>query len=475
MYKSDSFIQPILFLSVCVGFCLIIGTLLGFHSESVVPTLIALVVTGFLVFIATPFAFYAMLVCWPFSFRYILPAQTEVQTPTEPLLGMLVLTFAFKQLLDSVLMGRKSVFRDDAQNRTRFPLGLPVLFYAFAIILPTFNAPQLYVSAKGVFRTVIYIMLSFVTYEVIRNRRDLRYLFVATFPSAAAAVVWTSIVLIYRIDQWQWTSAYYGSPFTNYTSYGAFTAVFLLIILSCLLSGRTSYDRVLWTGLLLIFGVGFILCFSRGVWIAMIMGVGFLFMQLGGGEQHKKILFVGAVGVFGLVLFTVPGVSELIRERISTIFDFQFASNRSRLLRWGQAFLMFLRHPIIGNGYGTFAMSYEEDSALVGEYTAQFQLDAHSQYLQVLAELGIVGLVAWMWVIISFFRYGLRALRQIADPFYRSLIVGLMAAEFSMLVLFIVFSLPTGDELAVPFWLIYGLLPAVVQMANKRHPAIASH
>ena len=150
----------------------------------------------------------------------------------------------------------------------------------------------------------------------------------------------------------------------------------------------------------------------------MIMGVGFLFMQLGGGEHHKKILFVGAVGVLGLVLFTVPGVSELIRERISTIFDFQFASNRSRLLRWGQAFSDVSQTP---NHRKTdtalFAMSYEEDTALVGEYTAQFQLDAHSQYLQVLAELGIVGLVAWMWVIISFFRYGLRALRQIADPF----------------------------------------------------------
>ena len=38
-----------------------------------------------------------------------------------------------------------------------------------------------------------------------------------------------------------------------------------------------------------------------------------------------------------------------------------------------------------------FAILYEEDSSLVGEYTSQFQLGAHSEYLQVLAELGIVG------------------------------------------------------------------------------------
>ena len=128
---------------------------------------------------------------------------------------------------------------------------------------------------------------------------------------------------------------------------------------------------------------------------------------------------------------------------------------------------MFLQHPIIGNGYGAFAMLYRENTSLVGVYTAQFQLGAHNEYLQVLAELGLVGFAAWLWVIIAFFRFGLRALSQIADDFYRSLIIGLMAAELSMLVLFTVNSLPHGDELAVPFWLIYGLLPAVVNMANR--------
>jgi cell division protein FtsW (lipid II flippase) len=84
-----------------------------------------------------------------------------------------------------------------------------------------------------------------------------------------------------------------------------------------------------------------------------------------------------------------------------------------------------------------------------------------------LAELGIVGFVAWMWLIIAFFRYGLRSLRGMGDEFYRSLIVGLMGAELSLLVHFTVNNLMNGDAIGVPFWLIYGLVPAIVQIANE--------
>ena len=56
---------------------------------------------------------------------------------------------------------------------------------------------------------------------------------------------------------------------------------------------------------------------------------------------------------------------------------------------------------------------------------------------------------------------------RIQDGFFRSLIVGLIAVELSMSVLFLVNDLPEGDVLAVPFWVIYGLLPAVVRMADR--------
>lgn len=448
------------------AFCVVFGMILAIYSETPIPTLGALAVTGVLVFLAPDLVLYVMLICLPFSFRYILPSQVEIQTPTEPLMGILVATYCLKKIINRAINQESK-----QQEEERFPLAPPLLAYIAVTFLPSINSPDLFVTLKGAFRASVYMMSGLLVYELIRNRQGLHRLFISTFPSALVAVVWTSCVLVYQIDQWQWRSAYEGTPFTNHASYGAFAGVFFLILLSRLMFDRSNFDRVVWTTLLFVFGIGLLVCFSRGVWLSLIVAVGFLLMQIKTGEQHRNVLFVGAVTVLLLLIVSFPGASNIAQERISSVFDFQFASNQARLLRWGQALLMFLENPIIGKGYGAFAILYEADASLVGGYTSQFQLGAHSEYLQVLAELGVVGFAVWMWLVIAFFRYGFRALKEIEDGFYRSLTIGLLSAELSLLVHFIVNNLLNGDAIAIPFWLIYGLLPTVVNIAKRERKA----
>ena len=411
------------------------------------------------VFLGTELAVYVLLIALPFSFRYILPGRFEIQTPTEPLLGMLVAVYCARRILDRVL-------RKDKPENT-FPFFLPICLYIFVTFLSAINTPDLLGTFKGALRATVYILFSVVVHAAIENRVVLKRFFIASFPSAAVAVIWTVIVLIYHIDAWQWTSAYRSAPFTNYSVYGAFTAVFFLVCLSRLLFDNSGYDRVLWTAWFICFGVGLLMCFSRGVWLSVIVAIGFMLLQLGKGVTHKKILFIGAACLIFLICLNLPGIYNILVERITSAVDLGYASNRARLLRWGQAFVMFAESPILGKGYGAFAMLYEEDVALVGSYTAQYQLGAHSEYLQVMAELGIVGLGTWIWLNLAFLRYGFRALKTLEDGFYRAIVIGLMAAEISLMVHFTVNNLLNGDAIGVPFWGIYGLLPAVVQMANR--------
>lgn len=439
--------------------CLMFGIILGRYSETPLAFLCLLVATGVFVFVGMELALYVLLICLPFSFRYIIPQLLEIQIPTEPLLGMLSAVYLLKKILDFVLGKRQRI--------PTFPFLLPVCFLIFVTFLSAINTPDLFGTLKGAFRASTYIMFSLVVYDLVRHRQNLNRVFIASFPSAAIAVVWTVFVLLYHIDEWQWTSAYRSSPFTNYSVYGSFTAVFFLICLSRLLFDNRQYNRAMWVGWFICFGVGLIMCFSRGVWLSVIVAVGFMLIQLGRGVTHKKILFIGAAGFVLLVCLSLPGVYSSVLERVSSTVDLSYASNQARLMRWGQAVSMFLESPILGKGYGAFAMLYEEDVGLVGSYIAQFQLGAHSEYLQVMAELGIVGLAVWMWLNLAFLRYGFRALKRIEDGFYRSIVIGLMAAEISLMVHFIVNNLLNGDAIGVPFWGIYGLLPAVVQIAER--------
>ena len=452
--------NPLPLFLVCIAF----GTILGRYSETPLALLCLLVATATFVFIGMEFALYFLLVCLPFSFRYIIPKLLEVQTPTEPLLGMLSAVYLLKKIVDYA--------RRRPKQTPPFPFLKPLCFYIFVMFLSAINTPDLFVTLKGALRASTYVMFSLVVYDLIRTRQRLKRLFIATFPSAAVAIIWTIIVLIYHIDQWQWTSAYRSSPFTNYSVYGSFTAVFFLICLSRLLFDNSRYDRVQWIGWFICFGAGLIMCFSRGVWLSVIIAVGLMLFQLDRGGTHKKILFIGTTCFVLLICLNLPGVYNIFVERILSTVDTGYASNRARLLRWGQAIMMFLESPILGKGYGAFAMLYEEDVALVGTYTAQFQLGAHSEYLQVMAELGIVGLAAWIWLNLAFLRYGFRALKEIEDRFYRAVVIGLMAAEISLMVHFIVNNLLNGDAIGVPFWGIYGLLPAVVQIAARAEDTV---
>ncbi len=441
---------------------LVFGSIIGAYAETRLPFLSLLVATAVFVFVGMEIAVYLLLIALPFSFRYIVPGSFEIQTPTEPILGMLAAVYGVQKIINLALRKPKS--------EDKFPFFAPVYCYIFLTFLSVINTPDIFVTLKGALRATVYMLFSVIVHAVIRNRAALKRVFIASFPSAVVAVIWTVIVLIYRIDAWQWTSAYRSTPFTNYSVYGSFTALFFLICLSRLLFDDGAYDRELWTAWFVCFFIGLLMCFSRGVWLSVVVAVGFMLVQLGRGVTHRKILFIGAACFILFVCLNLPGVHNIIVERITSAVDISYASNRARLLRWAQALTMFLENPVLGKGYGAFAMLYEEDVALVGSYTAQYQLGAHSEYLQVIAELGIVGLGVWIWLNVAFLRYGFRALRTISDSFYRATVIGLMAAELSLMVHFIVNNLLNGDAIGVPFWGIYGLLPAVVQIANREKP-----
>ena len=200
--------------------CLVVGGIVGGYSDTSLPLLSLLAVTGAFVFLGTELAVYLLLLALPFSFRYILPGRFEIQTPTEPLLGMLVAVYCVKKIVDRV-------FQKEKPENT-FPFLVPLCAYILVTFLSAINTPDLFGTFKGALRATVYMLFSVVVYAVIQNRTTLKRLFIAIFPSAAVAVIWTVIVLIYHIDAWQWTSAYRSAPFTNYSVYGAFTAIFFI-------------------------------------------------------------------------------------------------------------------------------------------------------------------------------------------------------------------------------------------------------
>jgi putative inorganic carbon (HCO3(-)) transporter len=464
-----------------------LGSALALYADSpllVIPFLGALALTSFA---ALDYALYILVGFLPFSFRLIMLSGTEMQVPTEPLLAAMAVALVLRW----IVMGRGGI-------HIKFPFRFPLLVYGVSLCLSMINAGHVYSAAKGSLRVIAYMMLSVVVFNVVTDKRRLKRLFVVSIVPATVAVGWTVIFLADRLEMWRWSSAYEGLPFTSYSHYGAFVVLILLILLARFIFDKSSYDRVIWTILLGFYFIAICFSFSRGVWVSFIAAIGFVLFQRSKGIQHKKVLMIGGAIAFFSILLSMPHISDLIISRTKTIISFGYGANRERVLRWGTALMMFLRHPITGCGYGSFAFSYVNNPEIIGTYLTQFGMGAHSEYLQILAETGLIGFSSWMWVIISFFLYGFRLLKKLGQgegegtrervsgyppprplapspslsphrSFYRSLVIGIMAAEASLLVHFLVNNLIQSDIIGVPFWLLIGLLPAIGNIVEKEN------
>ena len=445
-----------------------LGAALARYSDSPLLIIMFLGALTLLSFIALDYALYILVGFLPFSFRFIMMSGTEMQIPTEPLLAAMGLALVLRWLV----FGRGDI-------HVKFPFWLPLLMYAGSLCLSMINTGHRYSVAKGSLRAMAYMMLAIVVFHVVTDKRRLKWLFVMAIVPASVAAGWTAIFLASRLHIWRWSRAYEGLPFTSYAHYGAFVGVILLLLLARSLFDRGKYDRVIWTILLGYFAVAMCFSFSRGAWISLIAAAGFMILQKSAGSQHKKLLLIGGSVALFMFLLLLPPVSGMLMSRISTITSFGYGANRVRLLRWATALAMFRRRPIIGCGYGSFARTFVNDPTLQGAYVSQFAMGAHNKYLQILAETGLVGFIAWMWIIISFFLYGFRLVSRCSTeelnaqhpasnlPLYRSLAIGIMAAELSLLVHFLVNSMIQADVVGVPFWLLIGLLPALGNLVEK--------
>lgn len=140
----------------------------------------------------------------------------------------------------------------------------------------------------------------------------------------------------------------------------------------------------------------------------------------------------------------------------------------SRLALWGAAVSMFLSSPLLGIGYGNYRVLYGRYLDVPGG-----RVDSHNLYLQLLAETGVIGFLAFLVIVGCFIRIGIRLVRN-ADPVYRALGIGITGAMTSLLVHGLVDYLFTvSPQFGALFWTILGVAFAANELVKER-PSLES-
>ena len=112
-----------------------------------------------------------------------------------------------------------------------------------------------------------------------------------------------------------------------------------------------------------------------------------------------------------------------------TFEDISDPGAQYRIIKAKIAYNNFKKDPIMGNGLGSF--HYEAQFSDIWAYKAHSTLE--NNYLLMLAEGGIVELLAFLYLIIALGKKAISSLKKVRDPFLYSVLLGSILSMISTL------------------------------------------
>ncbi len=191
----------------------------------------------------------------------------------------------------------------------------------------------------------------------------------------------------------------------------------LILLFGSLAMTQTLYaphwrGRLIWGALSLLFCLGVIMSFGREAWIGLFLA---LFVMIALRTKNWSVLLV-VLAPF--VLLLVPGIADFFNPEKT------YGSDRVKI--WHDAITIWLKSPYMGVGAGNFQFFdrvYGSDKVGV----------AHNQYLQMLAETGIQGLLCLIWILVAVGAKALKSFNAARSPLGKSIALAYIGYYVSIL------------------------------------------
>ena len=234
-------------------------------------------------------------------------------------------------------------------------------------------------------------------------------------------------------------------PFVNEHHFAAFMEMTAGVALGLLFGRKTKRDkRFLLAFATIIMGVAVVFTSSRGGMLGLVSVIAFVAIlsmlsnrsrdkqqESGFGFKGKLALAGGAAALVLVMLGSVlllGGDQQLFRGIGATQVQQGVSNGRAHI--WSVALKVFFDHPFLGAGFDAFGVAFTRYDTWNGLLRVE---QAHNDYLQTLADAGIVGFVCIAAFIYLFFRKALKTIGG-AQGFRRDAAVGALAGCFGLLV-----------------------------------------
>lgn len=221
--------------------------------------------------------------------------------------------------------------------------------------------------------------------------------------------------------------------FVNRHNYAAFIEMSISIPLGMLFVGAVPKDKrllyLIAVGLMLI---SLLLSGSRGGLVAFLAEIIFLIFITTKLKRRSQVVFKVILVVILLIVaiagtIFVGGESTLTRI-IETSRSQDLSTNRIHI--WSVTLKVIASNPIFGVGLGAFPQAYTKFDSRSGLERVE---QAHNDYLQILSDAGIFGLIFAGLFIFWLFRIGFQSIKT-ENTFHRAAATGALTGCFAILV-----------------------------------------
>jgi O-antigen ligase len=184
----------------------------------------------------------------------------------------------------------------------------------------------------------------------------------------------------------------------------------VLVAVSVLIIFRIVHEKSMLVKSIALLMLGIILyivlnTYSRGAYLVLTINA-VLLLFVFRKHYYPMILVAG----LGIVILSLPFLPLTYRDRFTSLFVvtnqngiYQDTSLRGRSSELLTALAMFAEHPILGVGTENYRTNYQHYTQRIGlEFRTQAR-DPHSLYVQLLAETGLLGLLAFLGMVFFLF------------------------------------------------------------------------
>ena len=308
-----------------------------------------------------------------------------------------------------------AVYRNIDWSDLALPIAVPFLLYYSVMMLSTFKSANMLLSLYFINHYLLFIGLMTIMSAVIVNQKTI-------FRLLATYLTFVALNSIHVIIQAALTGkrvfGFAGIMFVDYVGIG----IIFSVVLS-LFSTRWYY-RILLLSLTVLFTIALILTQTRTIWAATFSALFVMICFIAirhsyFGLQAKTfrrfalllIVFFG-IGLSAALIFnpnTFGRLSEVGNASEADISESGLVKNSlvSRVLIWHTAYNAFIANPILGIGAYSFPFSsqyyYTISKYLYKIYVEN--LSPHQTFFAVAVETGLLGLIAFIVLLISILRY----------------------------------------------------------------------